>query len=127
MTMERGRKNPWGSGRVAFFLYRDAIQRALDEGHSMAAIHRQHADALGIGYDQFANYVGQYLRRPAAGRAAVRKRSDDAPNAAPCPPPIPTSHDHPVPAQEHTPRRATPERRRGFFVDPMAMRTKNLI
>ena len=128
MTMKRGRKNHWGSGRVAFFLYRDAIQRALDEGYSMAAIHRQHDDALGIGYDQFANYVGQYLRRPAAGRPAdERNRSVEAPGAVLGSSPTLPSHHRPVPAQEHTPRRAPPEQRKGFFVDPMSMHKKNLI
>jgi hypothetical protein len=68
---------------------------------------------------QFTRYVARYLGelrddaiRPAA--LPVRKPLD--------PPPT-----QPVSSAAAEPRRAAPERQRGFHVDPMAMRSKNLI
>lgn len=77
MTSNRRRSYAWGAGRVAFLLHRDAIQRALNQGHAMAVIHRAHAEALGIGYDQFVDYVAQYLERPTMGRSTRKRKAPE--------------------------------------------------
>jgi hypothetical protein len=66
---------------------RQAIQAELDAGRSLAAVHAEHREALGIGYVQFTRYVRHYLRQASdAGRSLrqcgrhrlVRQRPDKA-------------------------------------------------
>jgi hypothetical protein len=72
-------KREWGAGRMAFLTRRKAIQAELDAGRSLAAVHAEHREALGIGYVQFTRYVRQYLREASDARLKpqpVRKSSD---------------------------------------------------
>ena len=64
---------------MAFLTRRKAIQAELDAGRSLAAVHAEHRESLGIGYVQFTRYVRQYLRGAGDARpkpAPVRKSSD---------------------------------------------------
>ena len=94
-------KREWGAGRMAFLTRRKAIQTELDAGGSLAAVHAEHRDALGIGYVQFTRYVRQYLR--------------EASDARPKPQPVRKPPD----------REASP--RQGFQFDPTAVDRKKLI
>jgi hypothetical protein len=94
-------KREWGAGRMAFLTRRKAIQTELDAGRSLAAVHGEHRDALGIGYVQFTRYVRQYLR--------------EASDARPKPQPVRTSPENAVPP------------RQGFRFDPTAVDRKKLI
>jgi hypothetical protein len=96
------KKREWGAGRMAFLTRRKAIQAELDAGRSLAAIHAEHRETLGIGYVQFTRYVRQYLRRESETR--------------PRPPPVRTSPENAA---------ATP--RQGFQFDPTAVDRKKLI
>jgi hypothetical protein len=110
---------PRRNGKARFMLLLPRIREAVAVKQSLRVIHDAHAQALGIGYVQFTRYVARYLGelrddaiRPAA--LPVRKALDPAPT-------------QPVSPAAAEPRRAAPERQRGFHVDPMAMRSKNLI
>jgi hypothetical protein len=73
------KKREWGAGRMAFLTRRKAIQAELDAGRSLAAIHGEHREALGIGYVQFTRYVRHYLRSGSDARsrpAPMRKSLD---------------------------------------------------
>jgi hypothetical protein len=94
-------KREWGAGRMAFLTRRKAIQAELDAGRSLAAVHAEHRESLGIGYVQFTRYVRHYLR--------------EASDARPKPPPVRTP-----PAGEAAPRQ-------GFQFDPTAVDRKKLI
>jgi hypothetical protein len=94
-------KREWGAGRMAFLTRRKAIQAELDAGRSLAAVHAQHREALGIGYVQSTRYVRQYLR--GAGDARLK--------AAPV-------RTMPIGEAAH---------RRGFQFDPTAVDRKKLI
>jgi hypothetical protein len=95
------KKREWGAGRMAFLTRRKAIQAELDAGRSLAAVHGEHHEALGIGYVQFTRYVRHYLR----GSGEARPR----------PQPVRTPPD----------REAPP--RQGFQFDPTAVDRKKLI
>jgi hypothetical protein len=56
------KKQEWGAGRMAFLARRKIIQAELDAGRSLASIHTEHREILGIGYVQFTRYVRHYLR-----------------------------------------------------------------
>jgi hypothetical protein len=95
------KKREWGAGRMAFLTRRKAIQAELDAGRSLAAVHAEHRDALGIGYVQFTRYVRHYLRRGS--------------DARPKPQPVRTSPENAV------------SPRQGFQFDPTAVDRKKLI
>jgi hypothetical protein len=95
------KKREWGAGRMAFLTRRKAIQAELDAGRSLAAVHAEHREALGIGYVQFTRYVRHYLR--------------GAGDARPKPAPMRTS-----PVSDEAPRQ-------GFRFDPTAVDRKKLI
>ena len=86
---------------MAFLTRRKAIQAELDAGRSLAAVHAEHREALGIGYVQFTRYVRHYLR----GSREARPR----------PQPVRTSPEN----------AALP--RQGFQFDPTAVDRKKLI
>jgi hypothetical protein len=94
-------KRDWGAGRMAFLTRRKAIQAELDAGRSLAAVHAEHRESLGIGYVQFTRYVRHYLRQA----------SDARPK--------------PVAARPSLARDAAP--RQGFQFDPTAVDRKKLI
>ena len=74
-------QRPKLSGRPAFFALREVIRAELEQGWTMAAIHRRYADQLGISYCQFARYVAAYIGKlvqpvqTKAGGAACRAHS----------------------------------------------------
>jgi hypothetical protein len=96
------KKREWGAGRMAFLTRRKAIQAELDAGRSLAAVHAQHREALGIGYVQFTRYVRQYLQVAGDNRLG--------------PQPVRTPADH-----------AAAPRPKGFQFDPTAIDRKKLI
>lgn len=101
-------------------LLKEEIREQVMACYTMRAIYDHHEQALGISYRQFTRYVGKYFKE--VGHEAARQRATLVPQSLPAPlvrTPVPN------PAQE--PRRAPAERRKGFFVDPMAMRSKNLV
>jgi uncharacterized protein DUF5338 len=106
----RGRR----TGLAAFILLQDDVRKAIQAHHSLRWIHDQHQEALGVSYRQFTRYVGKYLK--VARDDAVR------PVARPLPAPHPLS-----PGSSSEPKRAASERQRAFVVNPMAMRSKDLI
>jgi hypothetical protein len=94
-------KREWGAGRMAFLTRRKAIQAELDAGRSLAAVHAEHREALGIGYVQFTRYVRQYLREASDARLK--------------------------PAPARTPPHGEVAPRQGFQFDPTAVDRKKLI
>ncbi len=80
-TSETNEQQPKLSGRPAFFALREVIRAELEQGWTMAAIHRRYANQLGISYPQFARYVAAYIGKPVkpaqtkAGGAAARVHS----------------------------------------------------
>jgi hypothetical protein len=87
---------------MAFLARRKVIQAELEAGRSLAAIHAEHRDTLGIGYVQFTRYVRHYLQ----GSGDARPR--------------------PAPVRAPTVREAAP-RPKGFQFDPTAVDRKKLI
>jgi hypothetical protein len=80
-TSQISAQEPKLSGRPAFFALREVIRAELEQGWTMAAIHRRYADQLGISYPQFARYVAAYIGKPVkpaqtkAGGAGCRAHS----------------------------------------------------
>ena len=110
---------PRRNGKARFMLLLPRIREAVAAKQSLRVIHDAHAQALGIGYVQFTRYVARYLGE--LRDDAIRPAALPQPKALD---PLPTQPVSPAVAE---PRRAVPERQRGFHVDPMAMRSKNLI
>jgi hypothetical protein len=77
-TSGTSERQPKLSGRPAFFALREVIRAELEQGWTMAAIHRRYADQLGISYCQFVRYVAAYIGKlvqpvqTKAGGAAAR-------------------------------------------------------
>lgn len=115
-AVHRGSRN----GLAAFLLLKEEIAAAVAARHTLRFIHAQHREALGVSYRQFTRYVRKHLgkERHAAARSLAFSLADD-----PIPSPAPWQAG--APASE--PKRAMPEPTRRFVVDPMAMRSKNLI
>jgi hypothetical protein len=80
-TSQISEQEPKLSGRPAFFALREVIRAELEQGWTVAAIHRRYADQLGISYPQFARYVAAYIGKPVkpaqtkAGGAAAQVHS----------------------------------------------------
>jgi hypothetical protein len=113
---EAGRRRR--NGKANFTRLQARIRQAIEARQSLRLIHEEHREALGVGYVQFTRYVARYLQ----------EACDEVPKtlplgAASSPPPArPLS-----PGARAEPKRAAPERRRAFIVDPMAMHGKDLI
>ena len=87
---------------------------------TMRAIYNRHEQALGISYRQFTRYVREHFKEDR--HEAARQRATLVPQSLPAP-----LARTPAPPLAQEPKRAPAERRKGFFVDPMAMRSKNLV
>ena len=101
-------------------LLKEEIREQVMACYTMRAIYDRHEQALGISYRQFTRYVGKYFRE--VGHEAARQRATLVPQSLPAP-----LARTPAPPLAQEPKRAPAERRKGFFVDPMAMRSKNLV
>ena len=62
MSIRTGSKS-WGSGRVAFLSRLEAIRARAEAGEPLRTIHRDHADNIGVSYQQFCVYVSRYVGR----------------------------------------------------------------
>ena len=62
MSIRTGSKS-WGSGRVAFLSRLEAIRARVEAGEPLRTIHRDHADSIGVSYQQFCVYASRYIGR----------------------------------------------------------------
>jgi hypothetical protein len=60
-------KKRLGTGRVAFLARADAIREKIKAGHTVAMLHDEYKNEMGINYGQFLNYVNRYIRRKQDG------------------------------------------------------------
>lgn len=78
-TSQISEQEPKLSGRPAFFALREVIRTELEQGWTMAAIHRRYAGQLGISYCQFARYVAAYIGKLVK---PVQTKADEAASRA---------------------------------------------
>ena len=108
------------NGKAAFMLLKEEIREQVMACYTMRAIYDHQEQALGISYRQFARYVAEYFQE--VRHEVARQPATLVPRRFSAPP----AKAQPAGATEE-PRRAPAEPRKGFFVDPMAMRRKNLV
>ncbi len=81
-TTETNKQQPRLSGRPALFALREVIRAELEQGWTMATIHRRYADQLGISYCHFARYVAAYIGKPV--KPVQTKAGGTAPGVLSC-------------------------------------------
>lgn len=83
----------WGAGRVAFLANIDKFRALLDAGHTARSIYDDHADVLGIGYQQFIKLIGKHIK----GNDGHQRKTNAAAGPAKTPSqPAATRNDHPA-------------------------------
>jgi hypothetical protein len=55
-------KKRLGTGKIAFLARVDAIREKINAGHTVAMLHDEYKNEIGINYGQFLNYVNRYIR-----------------------------------------------------------------
>lgn len=96
------KKQPRGTGRVAFLAHADTFQKMIEDGYPVRAIYDEYSDRLGFGYPWFTKYVNKYLRKgkqdghqkETQGQAKATNTTT-AGRSAPAKPkkPVPFAHD----------------------------------
>lgn len=56
------KKKRLGTGRIAFLARIDVLREKIKAGHTIAMLHDEYKNELGISYGQFLNYVNRYIR-----------------------------------------------------------------
>ena len=56
-------KKRLGTGKIAFRAREDAIRKKIEAGYTVAMLHDEYKNEIGINYGQFLNYVNRYIRR----------------------------------------------------------------
>lgn len=105
MPADDSKRRAYGHGRVALIALLDPIRDAVERGHPLGEIYREHQVALGVTYAQFAKLLRRYLdvvplhRRPreAVARSSQRLASPGiaVPLSAPVPSEPQTPEKHP--------------------------------
>ena len=83
--MEPSEDKRLGAGRVAFLARIDTFREMIEAGNTMQVIYEKYQSHLGIGYNQFVNYVNRYIRKkenvPAIEIKFSKKKESEKPKS----------------------------------------------